>query len=81
MMIRLLLFAAARDRIGNEQLEISLNDSATVGDLKQYLVEQYPDLMTLLESSTISVDQEYAKDEKVLYHDAEVGLIPPVSGG
>jgi molybdopterin converting factor small subunit len=37
--------------------------------------------MTLVEKSTFSVDQEYVQDSKQLYHDAEVGLIPPVSGG
>ena len=81
MMIRLLLFAGAREVIGQEQVEISMDDEATVGDLRQLLVEQYPELLSLMEASTISVDQDYATDEKLLYHDAEVGLIPPVSGG
>ena len=81
MMIRLLLFAGAREVIGQEQVEIPMDDEATVGDLRQLLVEQYPELLSLMEASTISVDQDYATDEKVLYHDAEVGLIPPVSGG
>ena len=76
MMIRLLLFAGARELVGQDQIDIPMDDEATVGDLKQLLVEQHPCLMKLVESSTISVDQEYASDEKVLYHDAEVGLIP-----
>lgn len=81
MMIRLMLFAAARELAGADRMEVTLDDEATIGDLKQLLVEQHPSLMTLIEHSTFSVDQEYVNDGKLLYHDAEVALIPPVSGG
>ncbi len=81
MMVRLMLFAAAKEMVGTDRMEMTLDDEATVGDLKQMLVEQFPSLMTLVEKSTFSVDQEYVQDSKQLYHDAEVGLIPPVSGG
>lgn len=81
MMVRLMLFAAAKELVGTDRMEMTLDDAATVGDLKQMLVEQFPSLMTLVEKSTFSVDQEYVQDSKLLYHDAEVGLIPPVSGG
>lgn len=81
MMIRLMLFAAAKELVGADRMEMTLDDEATVGDLKQMLVEQFPSLITLVEKSTFSVDQEYVQDSKQLYHDAEVGLIPPVSGG
>lgn len=81
MMVRLMLFAGAKELAGTESMEVVLEDEATVGDLKQTLVEQHPSLLTLVEKSTFSVDQEYALDSKQLYHDAEVALIPPVSGG
>lgn len=81
MIIRLMLFAAARELTGEDRMDIELDDEATVGDLKQLLVEQQPSMMTLIEHSTFSVDQEYVTDERQLYHDAEVALIPPVSGG
>ncbi len=81
MMVKVLFFAAAKEMAGTDRLEVILDDESTVGDLKTQLVEQYPALMELMEKSTIAVDQEYVRDEKQLYHDAEVGLIPPVSGG
>ena len=76
-----MFFAAAKELVGTDKMDMELDDEATVGDLKQMLVEQFPSLMTLVEKSTFSVDQEYVQDAKQLYHDAEVGLIPPVSGG
>lgn len=81
MIIKVNLFAAAKDMIGSETVEIVLQDAATVGELKQTLVEKHPSMMDIIEKSAFAVDKEYANDSKPLYHGAEVGLIPPVSGG
>ncbi len=81
MIVKLMLFAAAKEIAGTDKMEIALDDAATIGDLKQLLAEQHPSLLDLIEKSTFSVDQEYVRDEKPLYHDAEIGFIPPVSGG
>ncbi len=81
MIVKVLLFAAARDAIGTGALELQLDDSACVGDLRQTLVEQHPALVSLMSRCNVSVDREYSKDDRALYHGAEVGLIPPVSGG
>ena len=81
MIVKVNLFAAAKDVVGSESIDIVLDDSASLGDLKQTIVEQHPAMMDLVEKSTFAVDKEYSSDEKLLYHGAEVGLIPPVSGG
>ncbi|MEE2825184.1 MAG: molybdopterin converting factor subunit 1 [Planctomycetota bacterium] len=81
MIVNVSFFAAVKDIMGTEKLELSMDDESTVGDLKQTLVEQNPALLELVEKSVFSVDQEYVNDEKQLYHGAEVGFIPPVSGG
>ena len=81
MIVKILFFAAAREAAGSASTDLVLEDEATVGQLKQTLVEQNPALMQVLSRSTISVDQEYANDEKQLYHGAEVAVLPPASGG
>ena len=81
MIVKISLFAAVKDMMGTDSMDVTLDDEATVGELKQLLVEQHPSLLELVEKSVFSVDQEYVYDEKALYHGAEVGLIPPVSGG
>lgn len=81
MMVRIVLFAAAKDIVGSSSMEMMLDDSSTVGDLKHKLRDRYPDLIRLMEKSAFSVDQQYVRDDNPLFDGAEVGLIPPVSGG
>lgn len=81
MMVKVLFFAAAREISGTAAMELSLGDDATVGQLKQALVEQFPGLMHVLGHSTIAVDRDYANSERALYHGAEVAVLPPSSGG
>jgi len=81
MIVNVSFFAAVKDIMGTDTMELSLDDEATIGDLKQALVEQNPALLELVEKSIFSVDQEYVNDGKQLYHGALVGFIPPVSGG
>ena len=81
MIVKVAFFAAVKDLMGAEEVEVSLDDEATVGELKQTLIEQHPSLLEWVEKSVFSVDQEYVTDEKPLYHGARVALIPPVSGG
>ncbi len=81
MMIKVALFASARDIVGCDMLDINLDESATVGDVKSDLASRFPDLIAIMERSTWSVDHQYVDDQKPLYENAEVGLIPPVSGG
>ena len=81
MNVKVLFFAAAKDAVGTAAMDVVLPDEATVGQLKQTLLEQHPGLLQLLSRSTISVDQELANNERILYHGAEVGVLPPASGG
>lgn len=81
MIVKVNLFAAAKDMVGSENVEVELDDAATLRELKQMLAERHPDMMDIIDKSAFAVDQEYANDSRALYHGAEVGLIPPVSGG
>lgn len=81
MKIRVLFFAAARDAAGTGQLELEVDPSATVGSLRERLPEIFPGLAPVLASSAFAVDEEYVRDGARLHDGAEVGLIPPVSGG
>jgi molybdopterin converting factor subunit 1 len=81
MIVKILLFAQAKEVVGTATLDLVLDDDANVGAMKQTLVEQYPALLNVLNQSLISVEREYADDHRQLYHGAEVGVIPPVGGG
>ncbi len=81
MLIHVRLFARARDLAGADTLRIELPDSAKVADLRRRLAADYPALASLLERSALAVENEFAAESLVLSADAEVALLPPVSGG
>jgi molybdopterin synthase catalytic subunit len=75
------LFARARDLVGKDAVRIDLPEGATVGDLRQRLAAAYPALAGLLGRSALALNEEFAEDALTLPRDAEVALLPPVSGG
>lgn len=81
MIVKLLLFAAVRDMVGQDSLELSLETDSTVGQLRALLCADYPEAESLIEKSAVSVNHNYADDSATIPDQAEVGIIPPVSGG
>lgn len=80
MNLRILCFGITRDIIGQFEYATTLEDGATVADLKQTLSTQFPDFQTL-KSLRVALNSEYANDEMPLKENDEIVLIPPVSGG
>ncbi len=81
MIIHVRLFARARDLAESDRIHVELSDGATIADLRRRLAADYPALGGLLERSALAVESEFADDSLVLSADAEVALLPPVSGG
>ncbi len=68
------LFARARDLVGKDVIRLELQPGASVGDMRRRLEAEFPQLKSLLERSALAVNDEFAPD-------ADVALLPPVSGG
>ena len=81
MLIKVLLFAQARQIADADSVEVSVESGATVADLKKALAAACPDLSALLSRSSIAIAQKYAVDADVVEEGVEVAMIPPVSGG
>jgi len=81
VIVRVKLFAVAKDLIGNESLEVELPEFSTVSQLRTALESQFPQLSTIISHLMIAVDAEYANDQTVLTENSEIACIPPVSGG
>jgi molybdopterin converting factor subunit 1 len=81
MIVHIRLFARARDLVGTDYLRIEMLDGATIADLRRRLAADYPALAGLLERSVLAVENEFAADSLTLTADAEIALLPPVSGG
>jgi molybdopterin converting factor subunit 1 len=81
MQVRVHLFARFRDLVGAEVVTLTLPDAATVRDLRHCLALAYPALAPLLERSAVAVNNDFAEDNRLIGADAEIALLPPVSGG
>jgi molybdopterin converting factor small subunit len=81
MTVRVQLFARARDLAQSDILTVDLSEPVTVGQLRRRLPEACPALAGFLNRCAVAVDQNFAGDEVRIPANAQVAVIPPVSGG
>jgi len=81
VIVRLKLFAVAKELAGTPLVEIDLPEQATVGDLRKKLAENVPALAPIAGQMMFAVDQRYAGDEVPIAAGSDIACIPPVSGG
>lgn len=76
-----LLFGVLRELAGANEIHLDIDADATVTELRAALARQAPDLADALGSCRVAVDGRYAEEATPVGADAEIALIPPVSGG
>jgi molybdopterin converting factor small subunit len=81
VMVRVRLFAVAREIVGADSVDVPVGENATAGEVFQALVKRVPELERVVAHSILAVDGEPAADKTRISSTAEVALIPPVSGG
>ncbi len=81
MKVSIFLFAAAREAVGKEAVELELPVAATVSAARSALLESYPALTPRARNLLWAVNNEYASDDRVLKAADVVACFPPVSGG
>jgi len=81
MIVKVLLFAGARELAGHDVIAAKLMVNDTVAELRSRLTQNFPALAPLLAKSAIAVNHDFAEDSRVLLPGDEVAIIPPVSGG
>ena len=79
--INVKLFAVLRERAGLEQIDLDLDDRATVRTAADQLGQRLPSLRALLPRVAFAVNRVYVKPDAPLADGDELALIPPVSGG
>ena len=82
-MINVLFFAAIREQLDCEQLEINSEHIATIADLKQQLATKGGDWQQVFQDSTLlaALNQDMAEDTAPLSANDTVAFFPPVTGG
>ena len=81
MKVRVLFFAALRERLQRSEASMELHEGATVADLWASLCGAYRALQDVEGTVSVAVNRQYAGRDHRLAAGDEVALIPPVSGG
>lgn len=80
MTLEIMAFGITKDIVGKTLINFDLPDGSSVKELKEKLMERYPE-MEGLTSLLIAVNEEYGDETHILSERDEIALIPPVSGG
>jgi molybdopterin synthase catalytic subunit len=79
--VRVLFFGAARDAVGQSEVDFVLQGSPNAAGAFTQVVERFPDLGRFGRSLLFAVNQEYAQPDAEVNEGDELALFPPVSGG
>lgn len=80
-MIEVHYFAGLRELSGTATTSLSWHEGMTVALVRFLVSKQYPAVTALLARSRIAINDTMADDATVVPDNAEVALLPPVSGG
>jgi len=75
------LFAHLRETLGEDQIQVDLEEGATVAALRDLIGRSFPQLLGELEKFPVVVEGEMATLDQPLQDGQEVAWIPPVAGG
>jgi molybdopterin synthase sulfur carrier subunit len=85
MKVRVLYFAALRERVGQSMESVDVPDDVRrVGELQRWLAARgEPWATAFAETRRVraALDQSMATESAELHEDAEVAFFPPVTGG
>ncbi len=81
MNVRVRLFAVAKQLAGRDLIILQLPEGSTLGELREQLAAEVPQIAAVLPHVLFAVGSEYANDDRTITADAEVACLPPVSGG
>jgi len=82
MQVRILLFATLKDLAGRNRLSLTLPlTNATVTNVRQALIAEYPTMKANVDAAIAAVNEEYAFPQDAVHDGDEVAFFPPVSGG
>ena len=81
MNVRVQFYAQLRDLLGVRQLDVELEEGATVRDLLEKIYAQRPALVVHDKSVLISAGLEFVDRNYKLTPGEEISIMPPVQGG
>jgi molybdopterin converting factor small subunit len=74
-------YAGLRELAKTATMELDWQSGLSAASLRETISQRVPDITSLLEKSSLAVNDVIVGNEFVLPDGAEVALLPPVSGG
>ena len=81
MTIKVKFFAILKEILGREEMILDFPPPISCGEVLAFLKNSFSDTASLLESSFVAVNGQYAECGTILGPEDEVAVLPPVSGG
>jgi MoaD family protein len=81
MNVRAEFYSRLKEIVGASALELSLPKNATINDLFEQLVENYPKLQDFEKSTLFGVGVEFVDRHHPLNEGDTIAIMPPVQGG
>ncbi len=81
MVLRVKLFAAAREAAGGAEVAVEVGDAARASDVLAALAGRGPDLARIVRRSRLARNLVFAAPDAPIAPGDELALIPPVGGG
>jgi molybdopterin converting factor small subunit len=78
--LRVSLFAGMAATVGRRSVELAW-EGGTAASLRSRLAAEFPAIAPLLARSTVAIGDGFVTDDSQVPCDADVAIIPPVSGG
>lgn len=79
--IKVKLFSIYQEVFGTPELNLSIAEGTSVGNVLTSLIEQKPQLAKWREVTRFGVNLHFVESDVLLNNGDEVVFIPPVSGG
>ena len=75
------LFAGLQGLVGQKDVQLALPQGATVHQLRDRLVEEYPQIEPFMSTLVCAVGEDMISSDHVLSEGDRIELIPPIAGG
>ena len=81
MKVKLRFYSAHREIVGTGEMEIEIEEKSTIKDVMRKLIERYPKLREIENTTLYSLNHKYAKGNEELKDGDELAIFLPVEGG
>ncbi len=63
------------------QAELDLPEGCTVSELKQVILNDFPQLAGGMESAIVAIDHAVSDPDRLIKPDMDISIFPPIAGG